>query len=43
MEILNNDERKKLYSLFKNIESKPIQHTGLDISHNSDILLVDGL
>lgn len=42
MEQLDNNEKKKLYSLFKNVESKAVT-TGLNKTQDSDVLIVDGL
>lgn len=42
MDHLDNAEKRKLFSLFHNIQ-KPTVSTGLDKSQNSDILLIDAL
>lgn len=40
MEQLDNNEKKKLYSLFQNVESKAVT---TERTQNSDVLIVDGL
>jgi len=42
MEQLDNDEKKKLFSLFQNIKGEAVTN-GLNKSQDSDVLLVDGL
>jgi hypothetical protein len=42
MENISNEEKKKLYSLFKNIGESAVT-TELNTSQDSNILLVDGL
>lgn len=42
MEQLNNNEKKKLYSLFQNVE-RPAVATELQKTQDSDVLIVDGL
>jgi len=41
-ETLNNNEKRKLFSLFENVKEEAVT-TGLNKSLNSDVLLVDGL
>lgn len=42
MESLDNSEKRKLFSLFKNIKGEAVAN-GLNKSQDSDVLLVDGL
>jgi hypothetical protein len=42
MDQIDNNEKRKLYSLFKNIESQAVT-TGLNKNQDSDVLIVDGL
>jgi len=42
MEQLDNNEKKKLYSLFQKVEGTAVT-TGLNKTQDSDVLIVDGL
>ena len=42
MEQINDNEKKKLFSLFQNVERRAVT-TGLQKTQDSDVLIVDGL
>ena len=44
MDVIDKNEKKKLWSLYENIKDKGMAiATGLNKSQDSDILIVDGL
>lgn len=43
MDVLDNDEKKKLFSLFSNVKDELKEERGVEKNQNSDVLIVDGM